>query len=183
MTGFGKKSRFVSGASAAFMLAAFGMASGAQAQEGDPERGADAWRSGECKQCHGWAGDGVPENNQSEGPSLRISLLSPEQMVEVIRCGRPGTPMPSFRNNAYTDIIPCYGLTEPIEGAMAVDLGGRMLGDRTIDGLVAFIFRDFVDQGPVTREYCWEIIGEDSTRCDAYPPAAEVEGESSDHGG
>lgn len=159
----------------------------ANAQEGDPEVGASAWRSGQCKDCHGWAGDGVPENRQASGPNLRESLLSPEQMLEVIRCGRPGTDMPSFRANAWTDIIPCYGMTEPLAGAMAPEVGGRTLGDRTIAGLVAFIFRDFVGQGPVTQEYCLETIGEDSTRCEGYPTEAAIEAEleaaEADHGG
>lgn len=170
----------------AIAFALLGGATSASAQEGDPEVGAAAWRAGECKQCHGWAGDGVPENNQAEGPSLRISALTPEMMLEVIRCGRPGTDMPSFRQNAWTEIIPCYGMTEPLQGAQAVNIAGRTLGDRTINGLVAFIFRDFVDQGPVTREYCWEIIGPDSVRCDGYPTeeelAAEAAAADEDHG-
>jgi mono/diheme cytochrome c family protein len=160
-----------------FAIVMAGSAGSAFAQDGDPEIGADAWRSGVCKQCHGWAGDGVPENNQSAGPSLRLSLLTPEQMVEAIRCGRPGTDMPSFRRNAWTEIIPCYSMTAPLEGAMAPVIESP-LGDRTINGLVAFIFRDFVDQGPVTREYCWEIVGRDSTRCDAYPTEEEVAAEA-----
>jgi mono/diheme cytochrome c family protein len=167
----------------AFALSAAMAVSPAAAQEGDPEVGASAWRSGECKDCHGWAGDGVPENNQSAGPNLRESLLSAEQMVEVIRCGRPGTDMPSFRRNAWTDIIPCYGMTAPLEGAMAPNFGGRMIGDRTINGLVAFIMRDFVGQGPVSREYCVEVIGADSSRCDAYPTEAEIEAAEDEHGG
>jgi hypothetical protein len=37
-----------------------------------------------------------------------------------------------------------------------------------------FILQDFAGQGPVSREYCWAIIGPDSTRCDGYPTEAEI---------
>lgn len=154
-------------------LAISAFAGTASAQEGDPGIGADAWRSAACKQCHGWAGDGVPEDNQSQGANLRDSLLNFEQLVEAIRCGRPGTAMPSFRRNAWTDIIPCYGMTQPLEGAMSPVIEAP-LGDRTINGLAAFILQDFAGQGPVSREYCWAIIGPESTRCDGYPTEAEI---------
>jgi hypothetical protein len=64
-------------------------------------------------------------------------------------------------------------MIQPLEGAMAPVLENP-IGDRTINGLVAFIFRDFVGQGPVTREYCFQIVGEGETRCEAYPTEAEV---------
>ena len=171
--------RAIVAAGALFGLAASAFVGLAIAQDGDPELGSDRWRSGACKQCHGWAGDGVPEDNQSEGISLRISLLSPEQMAEVIKCGRPGTGMPSFRNNAWTDIVPCYGMTARLADGLQPAMEGG-LTDRSINGLVAFIFEDFVDQGPVTREYCHEIVGADASRCEAYPTAAEVAAEAGD---
>ena len=161
-------------------LAAFAMT--AEAQEGDADLGADAWQSAACKQCHGWAGDGVPEDNQQDGVSLRETLLTAEFLIETIRCGRPGTGMPSFRRNAWTEIIPCYGLTQPPEGAFAPAIESP-IGDRTINNLVAFILRDFAGQGPVSREYCWLRVGPDSTRCDGYPTEAEIAAAAAGGGG
>ncbi|HUV32501.1 MAG TPA: c-type cytochrome [Devosiaceae bacterium] len=154
-------------------LAALISVAPAVAQDGDAEAGAAAWRTGPCKDCHGWAGDGQPDVSQFNGANLRTTALGPEDVTEVIRCGIPGTEMPSWRNNAWTEIIPCFGMTEPLDQGQP-NKGGRTLGDRTINNLVAFIFRDFVGQETVTREYCEQINGADSTRCPPYPSEAEV---------
>ena len=66
----------------------------------------------QCAFCHGWAGDGAGEPQSNGGAaSLRQSFLNREQLVEVIMCGRPGTPMPRFDEDAYTDKR-CYDITE-----------------------------------------------------------------------
>lgn len=149
------------------------------AQEGDPSLGERVWRDlSNCADCHGWAGDGVPDIPQEQGANLRESLLTPEMALEVIRCGRPGTQMPSFRRNTWSEIIPCYGMTEPLAPGMQPERSESPLSDRFIEGLVAFLFQDFIGQGPVTREYCVGVFGEGSARCNSYPPAADLEGNS-----
>ena len=81
--------------------------------------------------------------------------------------------MPTWRNNAWTEIIPCYGMTTPLESGQP-GKGDRSLGDRAINDLVAFIFRDIAGQETVTREYCDLVSPPGSTRCSSYPTAAEV---------
>ena len=166
--------RLAVGSVAFAILAAPFVSFPAVAQEGDPEFGETTWKSAPCQECHGWAGDGVPETPQYEGANLRQSFLGPEDVAEVIKCGIPGTYMPSFRNNAWTEHVPCYGMSEPMEAPLQPSQGERMFGDRAINGLVAFLFRDIIQKGPVTREYCTEMLGPESPRCTAYPPAAEV---------
>lgn len=147
----------------------------ASAQIGDPELGERVWREiSNCADCHGWAGDGVPDIPQEQGADLRESLLTPEFAFEVIRCGRPGTAMPAFRRNTWSEIIPCYGMTEPMAPGMQPERSESPLSDRFIEALVAFVFQDFVGQGPVTHEYCVGVFGDDSLRCNRYPAAAEV---------
>lgn len=147
----------------------------AAAQVGDPELGERVWREiSNCADCHGWAGDGVPDIPQEQGADLRESFLTPELAFEVIRCGRPGTAMPSFRRNTWSEIIPCYGMTEPMAPGMQPERSESPLSDRFIEALVAFVFQDFAGQGPVTREYCVGVFGDDSVRCNRYPAAAEI---------
>src|SRR5438270_12048067 len=71
----------------------------------------------QCAFCHGWAADGAGEPQSNGGAAnLRQSHLNREQLVEVILCGRPGTPMPHFDEDAYRDER-CYGVTEAQVGA------------------------------------------------------------------
>jgi hypothetical protein len=51
-------------------------------------------------------GDG---GNYPVGPSLRNVTFDKETMVEVVSCGRPGTPMPAWLTGAYTE-VECYGM-------------------------------------------------------------------------
>jgi hypothetical protein len=143
----------------------------AQNIEGDPELGSRVWRElSVCADCHGWAGDGVPDIAQLGGANLRETALTPELAYETIRCGRPGTAMPSFFRGAWSERVPCYGMTAPMERGVQPDEAASPLADRYIKAVVAFIFRDFAGQGPVTREYCESVL-ENPGRCTAYPPA------------
>ncbi|MCC6983298.1 MAG: cytochrome c [Bauldia sp.] len=158
-------------AAAAVLL---GLTSPAPAQDlgGDPDLGARVWRElSVCAECHGWAGDGVPDIPQFGGANLRETALTPELAYETIRCGRPGTSMPAFFRGAWSERIPCYGMTAPMERGVQPDAAATPLADRYIKAVVAFIFRDFAGQGPVTREYC-ESVFSNAARCSAYPPAA-----------
>lgn len=165
-------------AAALVLLAGATLAGPSLAQNGDPDLGARVWRDlSNCGDCHGWAGDGIPNVAQESGANLRDSLLTPaavDFVIETIRCGRPGTAMPSFRRNTWSDIIPCYGMTEPLAPGVQPERSQSPLSDRFIEALVAFIFRDFIGAGPVTREYCASVFSEGNVRCDAYPTEAEL---------
>src|SRR5712675_201184 len=51
----------------------------------------------QCSYCHGWAADGAGEPQSNGGAAnLRDTKMSRDQLVEVILCGRPATPMPHF---------------------------------------------------------------------------------------
>src|SRR3954462_12373797 len=58
----------------------------------------------DCGYCHGWAGDGAGQGQSPGGAAnLRRSQLGREQLITVIGCGVPGTAMPHFDEQAYTD--------------------------------------------------------------------------------
>lgn len=97
-----------------------------------------------CRNCHGSAANGVHDVPQEpDGPNLHLTQLTPEMMVEVIRCGRPGTEMPYFDAGAYTDKR-CYDLTAADLGNRVPKIGAPQLNARQLSGLVSFIFERFV---------------------------------------
>ena len=50
----------------------------------------------QCSYCHGWAADGAGEPQSNGGAAnLRDSRMNRDQLIEVIMCGRPATPMPT----------------------------------------------------------------------------------------
>src|SRR2546429_9793003 len=78
----------------------------AWAQNPDPADVAAGMRlfrqKGNCQACHGWAGDGRQMDSQMPaGTNLRESGLDRGALIELIKCGRPGSGMPAFDNFAY----------------------------------------------------------------------------------
>jgi len=71
--------------------------------------GEDAWNKAGCFQCHGASGEGGDGGEFPAGPSLRETRLDRTTLAETISCGRPGTKMPAWLDDAYTQ-SPCYGL-------------------------------------------------------------------------
>jgi mono/diheme cytochrome c family protein len=124
----------------------------------------------QCSFCHGWAADGAGEPQSSGGAAnLRQSLLNREQLIEVIACGRPGTPMPHYDDLAYTDKR-CYGVTEAELGGLVPALpAGSPLQKREIEAITDYLLAKAVGRGAVTRAECEETFGERARSCGAYP--------------
>lgn len=73
----------------------------------------------DCQFCHGVNGDGRGDpRSPGKASDLHVTKLDREQLVEVIKCGRPGSEMPHFDKYAYED-KDCYGLS-------AADLGQQL---------------------------------------------------------
>src|SRR5262245_23162434 len=62
-----------------------------------------------CQYCHKWDASG-DQGYGGNALSLRATHLTPEQLTEVVKCGRPSTGMPYHDRFAYTDKR-CYGHT------------------------------------------------------------------------
>ena len=105
--------KFMSSAVAAgILLFVVAIASSSPVAAQDANFGKQIWLTKvNCRDCHGWSGNGLPDNPQAPGGhSLRKTTLTFDEIAEVIRCGRPGTQMPYFDRFAYTDDR-CYGMT------------------------------------------------------------------------
>ena len=123
----------------------------------------------QCTFCHGWAADGAGEPQANSGANLRQTRLNRDQIVEVILCGRPGTPMPHFDEDAYTDKR-CYGMTEAELGRQVPALPpGATLQKREAAAIADYLLAKVIGRGPITREECEEMFGADARRCGAYP--------------
>ena len=124
----------------------------------------------QCSYCHGWAADGAGEPQSNGGAAnLRQSFLNREQLVEVIMCGRPGTPMPYFDEDAYTDKR-CYGVTQAELGPQVPAMPmSTTLQKREAEAIADYLLAKVIGRGAVTRGECEEMFGERARSCGQYP--------------
>jgi mono/diheme cytochrome c family protein len=101
----------------------------------------------DCQFCHGVNGDGHGDpRSPGKASDLHATKLDREQLVEVIRCGRPGSEMPHFDKFAFEDKS-CYGLS-------AADLGKQLPPDphstsltmREIEAVADYILATYKDK-------------------------------------
>jgi hypothetical protein len=124
----------------------------------------------DCTYCHGWAGDGAGSGQSPGGAAnLRQSKLGRDQLITVIRCGIPGTAMPHFDEDAYTDKR-CYGMTEAELGDKVPTLPpGSTLAEREFAVVADYLLAKVIGRGTITREECIEVFGERARSCSDYP--------------
>ena len=147
----------------------------AWAQAADPSDIAEGGRlfrqKANCQACHGWAGDGRKMDTQMpDGANLRETTLDRQNLIMVIKCGRPGTGMPAFDRFAYSDGR-CYGLKQADLRAS----GKRMpdppatLQVREVEAIADFLAAKVVMQGPMDHAKCIEFWGSEVEACDEFP--------------
>lgn len=127
---------------------------------GDPERGKIIFRKPAlCMNCHGWAADGKTGVNlrSPAGSNLRETTLDAAALTEVIRCGRPGTPMPYHDRSAYRDDR-CYGLVMSDFDPGNKPDRGKSLSDEEIADLVAYLETRVKGLGKPTFEECVDFF-------------------------
>src|SRR4030081_2406055 len=124
----------------------------------------------QCSFWHGGAADGAGEPQSNGGAAnLRQSFLNREQLIEVIRCGRPGTPIPQHDQLAYPDKR-CYGVAEADPGAQRpAPPPSTTLQKREIEAIADYLLAKVIGHRPVTREDCEEMFGQGARSCGQYP--------------
>ncbi len=165
-----------SGLLAALATAAMVAASGSWAAEiegaaalADAEAGKRVWnQTAGCVRCHGWAGDGTAEGpGFPAGANLRKVVLDATALKEIIRCGVPGSGMPSFSRNAYGTMA-CFGMTAAQVGQQKPPAGEVSLADTQVDNLVAYLLAKVMNRGAVTKEVCIDYYGPTNAFCNRY---------------
>ncbi len=134
----------------------------------DVERGRRVWKKSKCAFCHGWAGDGHGHpRSPGAAASLRTSKLDRTAMKEIIRCGLPGGAMPYHDRMAYRDGR-CFNATAAELKPDEMPNKGVAIQEKDLDSLVAYIFSNIKDRGPVTLEECENYFKAGSRNCLRY---------------
>jgi hypothetical protein len=139
------------------------------------QRGRDIFKNkGSCQYCHGWDGGG-DIGYGGVAANLRETPLDRAGLIETISCGRPGTAMPFHDRRAWSEDLPCYGMTEAEaefdESYPHPPQPVSMLHPREIEAVTDFILAVYVGQGAPTYEECVAFWGEDTRQCESYRQA------------
>lgn len=118
-----------------------------------------------CQFCHKWDGDG-DQGYGGVAPSIRKTQLDRDAVLEVVRCGRPGTGMPYHDSFAYTDKR-CYGVTKSELGDQT-PIEGHFLARREIEAVVDFVFAEMVGKGAADYAECQRFWGTTSQQCEQF---------------
>jgi mono/diheme cytochrome c family protein len=130
------------------------------------EHGKDIFKTkATCQFCHKWDASG-DQGYGGNALSLRKTQLTPDQVAEVVKCGRPGTGMPFHDQFAYGDKR-CYGATRDDLGNDMPPEPNAFLNPDEIDAVVKYLFATDVGHGPSTYEDCIAFWGADTRQCDA----------------
>jgi mono/diheme cytochrome c family protein len=122
-----------------------------------------------CAGCHKWHGGGGGGYGGA-AMSLRTTHLDMEQLIEVIRCGRPMTGMPQHTADAYDD-DKCYGITKGAPGVEFPMKANAMLRPDEIAAVAAYVAHTLQGKGeqPSLAE-CQDYWGPNSHNCKSYQP-------------
>lgn len=121
----------------------------------------------DCQACHGWSGNGDKLDSQApDGADLRVSTLSRDQIIFVIKCGLPGREMPAFDRLSYTDDR-CLGRTQADLDKLGLELPdpGSTLQNREVERLADFLMTKVIGKGEMDRAACIDFWGEDVNVC------------------
>jgi mono/diheme cytochrome c family protein len=120
-----------------------------------------------CVGCHKWHGGGGGGYGGA-ALSLRNTQLDKEQLVEVVRCGRPGTRMPYHDKNAWSSGA-CYGIADPKTlGNDMPPQAAEMLSADEIASVADYVTNSQKGKGKPGREDCVSYWGEGSKQCQSY---------------
>ena len=127
--------------------------------EGKVKAGLAAWRNSGCADCHGAFANGEKERDESPtGADLRRARLSGEEIKLTIRCGRPGTGMPSFEDG---------GRGCP-SGSGELYPAPTKLTAEQIDDVVAYLQARIIGKGKITKQECLLYYTEKPDWCADY---------------
>jgi len=129
-----------------------------QQNEDKVKAGVATWRNSGCSDCHGAFANGEKERDESPtGADLRRTRLNTDELKLVIRCGRPGTGMPSFEEGARE--CPGGGGDYPAPAKLSAE---------QIDNVVAYLQARIVGKGKITKQECLLYYTDKPDWCDDY---------------
>jgi mono/diheme cytochrome c family protein len=158
-----------------------GMAISQPVPHAETDEGKHVFQKANCIGCHKWHGDGGGGYGGA-ALSLRKTELTREQIVETIKCGRPGTGMPYHWRDAYEE-GQCYGLKkDDLNKEEMPPAAATFLRPKEIEAVVDYITANIIGKGEPTLGDCQAFWGAESRICDNYRkadgPATAADGKS-----
>jgi mono/diheme cytochrome c family protein len=121
--------------------------------------GLTAWRDSGCADCHGAFANGEKQRDESPtGADLRRARLNGDELKLTIRCGRPGTGMPAFEEDARG----CTGAVGDLYPAP------RKLSAEEIDNVVTYLQARIIGRGRITKQECLYYYDDQQDWCEDY---------------
>ena len=125
--------------------------------------GLNVYKKGNCMGCHSWHGKGG--GGYGAGISLRKNKLSLNELINVIKCGRPGTGMPYFLKKSYKE-EKCYDTTfEDYDNNYRPVSSKKFLNVRQIEEVSIFI-KEVLQQNELNKNYCEFFFKKGSKVCE-----------------
>ena len=145
------------------------LAGTSNAAENGVETGQAIYKRANCVGCHKWHGDGGGGYGGA-ALSLRKTELDKPQIMETVRCGRPGTGMPYFSRDSYPQNgePQCYDLSGKDLESMHVAQAGVFLRPEEIDAVAEYVLSWVKGKGDPNLADCVAFFGEESKACDVY---------------
>ena len=159
-------------------------AAAATAQTADPaqvEAGMQVYKTAVCEFCHGGKGNGGEAHDEyygrgiEPGPSLVLTKLDRERMIELLSCGTPAGKMPQYLVTAWTLDRRCYGKVaadlpledRPLRPSPYADPPGpySTLTASQIEAVVTYVQEVYQGKG-MTLPNCIKYYGPTSRACD-----------------
>jgi hypothetical protein len=145
------------------------LAGTSNAAENGADTGQAIYKRANCVGCHKWHGDGGGGYGGA-ALSLRKTELDKQQIMETVKCGRPGTGMPYFSRDSYpaNDALRCYDLTSKDLESMHVAQANVFLQPAEIAAVAEYVINSIKGKGDPNLADCTAFFGEQSQACDVY---------------
>ena len=128
----------------------------------DFKYGLNVYKKGNCMGCHSWHGNGG--GGYGAGVSLRTSELSIEEIINVIKCGRPGTGMPYFNKKSYKS-EKCYDtFIDDYDNNYRPVSSKKFLNPRQIEAVSLFV-KEVLQGKKLSKLYCESFFNAGSKVC------------------
>ena len=113
--------------------------------------GLNVYKKGNCMGCHSWHGKGG--GGYGAGVSLRNMNLTLDEIVNIVKCGRPGTGMPYFLRKAYKE-VKCYDTTfDDYNDSYRPVSSKKFLSTKQIDAVSIFV-KEVLQNKKLDKNYC-----------------------------
>ena len=123
--------------------------------------GLNVYKKGNCMGCHSWHGKG---GGHGAAVSLRNTELTLNEIINVIKCGRPGTGMPYFLRKAYKG-EKCYDTTfEDYDETYRPVSSQKFLSSKQIEAVSIFV-SEVLQNKKLDKNYCEYFYEKGSKAC------------------